>query len=153
MMSDLGPASDAPTAADAVNALSDHFWDGVIELSPINATILGYEKGLDRLDDPGPDGRAAAAGLYRDTLAQCDRIDADGAASALPVEERITLDILRVICDIELEQQAQRIDRFKVVDQMDGPHTMLPQLAAFQPTETPDQFEAFIARLADSSSE
>ena len=148
-MSDLGPAGDARTAADAVNALSDRFWDGVIELSPISATILGYEKGLDRLDDPGPAGRAAAAELYRDTLAECDRIDADGAASALPVEERITLDILRVICDIELEQLAQRIDRLKVVDQMEGPQTMLPQLAAFQPTETPDQFEAFIARLAD----
>ena len=148
-MSDLGAAGDKGSAADAVNALSDRFWDGIIELSPINATILGYENGLDKLDDPGPDGRAAAARLYNGTLAECDRIAADGASSALPVEERITLDILRVICDIELEQQRQRIDRLKVVDQMEGPQTILPQLAAFQPTETPDQFEAFLARLAD----
>jgi uncharacterized protein (DUF885 family) len=148
-MSDLGAAGDTGTAADAVNALSDRFWDGIIELSPINATILGYDKGLDRLDDPGPDGRAAAAKLYNDTLAECDRIAAGGAAAALPVEERITLDIMRVICDIELEQQRQRVDRLKVVDQMEGPQTILPQLAAFQPTETPDQFDAFIARLAD----
>ena len=148
-MSDLGPAGEARTSANAVNALSYRFWDGVIELSPINATILGYDKGMDRLDDPGPDGRTAAARLYHETLAECDRIAAGGAASALPVEERITLDILRVICDIELEQQAQRFDRLKVVDQMDGPQTMLPLLAAFQPTETADQFEAFMARLAD----
>ena len=65
------------------------------------------------------------------------------------MEERITLDILRVICDIEIEQQDQRIDRLKVIDQMDGPQTFLPLLAAFQPTETPEQFEAFMARLAD----
>ena len=56
---------------------------------------------------------------------------------------------MRVICGIELEQIDQRFDRLKVVDQMDGPQTILPMIAAFQPTETPAQFEAFMARLAD----
>jgi uncharacterized protein (DUF885 family) len=137
-------------AAGAVNALSDRFWDGILDLSPVTATVLGYEKCMDRLDDPGPDGRARARTLYRETLAAADAIEVDAAGTAaLPTEERITLDILRVICNVELEQQAQRFDRLKVVDQMDGPQTMLPMLAAFQPTETPDQFEAFMARLAD----
>jgi uncharacterized protein (DUF885 family) len=137
-------------AADAVNALSDRFWEGILDLSPVTATVLGYEKGMDRLDDPGPEGRARARTLYRETLAGADAIEAEAAATAgLPTEERITLDILRVICNVELEQQDQRFDRLKVVDQMDGPQTMLPLLAAFQPTEAPDQFEAFMARLAD----
>ena len=151
--------SEASTLADAVNALADRFWDGLLDLSPITATMLGYERGADRLDDPGPAGRARARALYRDTLAAADAIDADAAAgsdaapagetAALPEEERITLDILRVICRIELEQQEQRIDRLKVVDQMDGPQTYLPMLAAFQRTETPEQFEQFMARLAE----
>jgi uncharacterized protein (DUF885 family) len=141
---------NVPSAADAVNALSERFWNGILDLSPISATMLGYEQGADRLDDPGPAGREKAARLYRQTLAEADAIEAQAAeTSGLPTEERITLDIVRVICDIELEQQGQRFDRLKVVDQMDGPQTILPMLAAFQPTETPEQFEAFIARLAD----
>ena len=142
--------SEASTAAQAVNQLSDRFWDGILELSPISATLLGYEQGMDRLDDPGPDGRAKAHALHTATLSAADAIEAHAAATGgLPTEERITLDTMRVICGIELEQQSQRIDRLKVVDQMDGPQTMLPLLAAFQPTETPEQFETFLARLAD----
>jgi len=77
-------------------------------------------------------------------------IEAQAAETAgLPTEERITLDIVRVVCDIELEQLGQRFDRLKVVDQMDGPQTILPLLAVFQRTEKPEQFEAFMARLAD----
>jgi uncharacterized protein (DUF885 family) len=141
---------DVGNAADAVNALADRFWDGVLDLSPITATVLGYEKGMDRLDDPGPEGRQRAQRLFRKTLAGAAAIEAGPAgASGLATEERITLDILKVICAVELEQQGQRVDRLKVVDQMEGPQTLLPLLAAFQPTETPEQFEAFLARLAD----
>ena len=149
-MAETTPVGDVPSAADAVNALSERFWNGILDLSPINATLLGYEQGTDRLDDPGPGGRERAARLYRATLAEADAIEAQATATAgLPTEERITLDIMRVICDIELEQQGQRFDRLKVVDQMDGPQTILPLLAAFQPTEAAEQFEAFMARLAD----
>ena len=149
-MADPTSVGNVPSAADAVNALSERFWNGILDLSPINATLLGYEQGMDRLDDPGPAGREKAGKLYRATLAEADAVDALTAATpGLPTEERITLDIVRVICNIELEQQGQRFDRLKVVDQMDGPQTILPLLAAFQPTETPEQFEAFMARLAD----
>jgi uncharacterized protein (DUF885 family) len=147
---EVSHAAEGGTAADAVNALSDRFWEGILGLSPINATVLGYEQGADRLDDPGPAGRDRARALFQDTLARAAEIEVDAAAAGgLPTEERITLDIVRVICDIELEQQAQRFDRLKVVDQMDGPQTILPLLATFQSIETPAQFEAFLARLAD----
>jgi uncharacterized protein (DUF885 family) len=139
--------SESFTGAGAVNALADRFWDGILDLSPITATMLGYQQGDDRLDDPSAAGRDRARALYRDTLAAADAIEAD--ATELPEEERITLDIVRVICGIELEQQDQRIDMLTVVDQMDGPQTVLPMLAAFQETETPEQFERFLARLAE----
>ena len=141
---------DVVDAADAVNALADRFWDGLLDLSPVMATVLGYEKGRDRLDDPGPEGRQRAQTLMSETLAEVAAIEAsEAASSSLPAEDRITLDILRVICEIELEQRSQRVDRLKVVDQIEGPQTVLPSLAAFQPTETPEGFEAFMARLAD----
>ena len=152
--------SEASQAADAVNALAERFWNGVLDLSPITATMLGYEQGEDRLDDPGPEGRDRARRLFRETLHATDAIEAQAAAVAgavpgsdggtsLPVEEAITLDILTVVCRTELEQQIQRIDRLKVVDQMDGPQTILPLLATFQRTDTPERFERFLARLAD----
>ena len=149
-MGDVSHAAERGTAAEAVNALADRFWNGILEISPITATVLGYEQGSDRLDDPGPEGRDRARTLLRDTLASAGEIEAQAAATGgLPTEERVTLDILRVVCEIELEQQAQRMDRLKVMDQIEGPQTVLPLLATFQSTETPEQFEAFMARLAD----
>src|SRR5450759_4020890 len=143
------PVDEVSAAGDAINSLSDRFWNGILDLSPITATVLGYEQGIDRLDDPSPAGRARARALYADTLAGAAGAAVACGTSGLAAEERITLDILRVVCKIELEQQGQRFDQLKVVDQMDGPQTMLPLLAAFQSTDTPEQFEAFLARLAD----
>jgi uncharacterized protein (DUF885 family) len=148
--------SEVSTAADAVEALADRFWNGLLELSPITATVLGYERGADRLDDPGPEGREKSRRLYSETLVAADEIEvraaagpgADGAPG-LPVEEAITLDILRVVCRTELEQLDQRIDRLKAVDQMDGPQTLMPLLATFQRMDTPERFEAFLARMDD----
>jgi uncharacterized protein (DUF885 family) len=148
--------TEVRSAADAVNALAERFWNGVLDLSPATATVLGYEQGDDRLDDPGPVGRDKARRLLSETLDAADAIaaDADAAggtagAAAMPAEEAITLDILRVVCRSELEQQEQRIDRLKAVDQMDGPQTVMPLLATFQRTDTPERFERFLARLAD----
>src|SRR5450759_5586135 len=92
------PVDEVRAAGDAINSLSDRFWNGILDLSPITATVLGYEQGIDRLDDPGPAGRARARALYTDTLAAADAIQAGmaGAVAAsgtagLDAEERITL--------------------------------------------------------------
>jgi uncharacterized protein (DUF885 family) len=140
---------EVANASEAINALSDRFWDGILELSPIAATVLGYPQGADRLDDPGPDGRDRARALYQRVLDEADAIGTGiGAGTSVPTEDRVTLDVMRVVCEIELEQQAQRIDRLRVVDQMDGPQTIMPQLAVFQPTGTPAQLDVFLARVA-----
>ena len=147
--------SEVRNAADEVNALAERFWNGVLELSPITATVLGYEQGEDRLDDPGPAGRDRARRLFRGTLDAADAIresQSGGTGSdiaALPTEEAITLDILHVVCETELEQLDQRIDRLKAVDQMDGPQTVMPLLATFQRIDTPERFDRFLARVDD----
>jgi uncharacterized protein (DUF885 family) len=151
--------SEVRTDAGAVDALAERFWSGVLELSPITATLLGYEQGEDRLDDPGPGGRDRSHRLLRETLDAANAIERQTAAAGagtgsdgrpvLAAEEAITLDILRVVCRAELEQQEQRIDQLKAVDQMDGPQTVMPLLATFQRTDTPERFDRFLARLND----
>ena len=73
--------SEVRNAADAVNALAERFWNGLLELSPITATVLGYDDYDDRLDDPGPEGRDKARRLFRETLHATDEIEAQAAAA------------------------------------------------------------------------
>jgi uncharacterized protein (DUF885 family) len=127
----------------ALDQLADGFWERFLELSPISATINGDTRYDDRLPDPGPDGRAK-----RRQFAQ-DMRDASLAIpeAGLSVEDRITRDVLRVIGEIFLVQDDQRMDTLLVVDQMGGPQTMLPQLCQFQTADTPERLELFLARL------
>ena len=126
-----------------VNALSDRFWESVLELNPTTATVYGDERYDDRLDDPGPAGRAKARALAEQTKADAEAIPADG----LPIEDRITRDMLIVIADLAIEEDDQATHRLKVVDQIGGPQTILPQLCQFQPADTPERLDKFVARL------
>ena len=78
------------------------------------------------------------------------RTAADAAAIAtegLPTEDRITRDMLKVIADLQIEEDDQALHQLRVVDQMGGPQQLLPQLTQFQPVDTPERLEAFISRL------
>src|SRR6185503_5517089 len=97
----------------------------------------------DRLPDPSPAGRAERRRLAEDLRAAAAGIRDEG----LSVEDRITRDVMRVIGDIAIVQDEQRIDTLQVVDQMGGPQTMLPQLCQFQAADTPERLEAYLARL------
>ncbi len=74
------------------------------------------------------------------------------AAEAIPpeslsVEDRITRDMLIVIADQGLEEDDQGVHRLRVVDQIGGPQTLLPQLCQFQPADTPERLDKFLTRL------
>jgi uncharacterized protein (DUF885 family) len=127
----------------AVDALAEDFWDRFLELSPITATLNGDHRWDDRLPDPGPAGQAAARELATWVRDSAVAIPDDG----LSVEERISRDMLRVVGEVILEDDEQRIDTLQVVDQMSGPQTLLPQLTQLQPADTPERFEAFVGRL------
>jgi uncharacterized protein (DUF885 family) len=133
--------SDQPQSA--VDELSERFWEAILELNPITATVYGDERYADRLDDPGPEGRARARGLMERTLAEVEAIPVDG----LPTEERITRDMLRVVAELGIEEDDQRIYQLRVVDQMGGPQQTLPQLTSFQMADTPVRLDAFLARI------
>ena len=77
------------------------------------------------------------------TAADAGAIDTAG----LPTEDRITRDMLKVIAELQIEEDDQHLYELKVVDQMSGPQQLLPQLTQFQPADTPERLDAFIARL------
>ena len=132
-----------PTPDTAVNAIADRFWEGMLRESPTTATVYGDERYDDLLDDPGPAGRAAARALRERTLAEVAAIPATG----LPVEERITRDMLEVVCELGIEQADARLDLLASVDQMGGPQTLLPQMVQFQRADTPERVDRLVARL------
>ncbi|MES2209921.1 MAG: DUF885 domain-containing protein [Chloroflexota bacterium] len=127
----------------AVDQLADVFWDRYLELSPLTATMTGDDLYDDRLPDPGPEGRARVRELAEWVRDAARAIPPDG----LSVEERITRDMLAVVGDQIVEEDDLRLDTLQAVDQMSGPQTFLPQLAAIQRTDTPERLEAFEARL------
>jgi uncharacterized protein (DUF885 family) len=135
--------TNAGPVPSVVNELADRFWERILEMSPTTATVYGDERYNDRLPDPGPKGRADARRLAEDTRREADAILTDG----LSVEERITLDMVKVICDLTTRQDDERIDRIKVVDQLEGPQQTLPVITQFQPADTPERLDAFLARL------
>ena len=132
--------TDTPSA---VNDLAHRFWEGILELNPTTATFYGDTRYADRLEDPSPAGRARARELMRRTADEARAIPIEG----LSTEERITRDMLEVIGDLGVEEHDQGLHQLRVVDQMGGPQQLLPQLTAFQPVDTPERLEAFIARL------
>jgi uncharacterized protein (DUF885 family) len=126
-----------------VNRLADRFWEAILELNPTTATMYGDERYGDRLEDPGPEGRAANRALMTRTAADAAAIGTDG----LPTEDRITRDMLKVIAALQIEEDDQAIYQLQVVDQMGGPQQLLPRLTQFQPADNPERLEAFVARL------
>jgi uncharacterized protein (DUF885 family) len=126
-----------------VDALSERFWESILELDPTTATFYGDERYADRLEDPSPAGRAKVRELMARTAAEATAIPVEG----LSTEERITRDMLRVIGELRVEEDDHGLHQLRVVDQMGGPQQLLPQLTQFQPVDTPERLEAFIARL------
>ena len=137
------PSAAQQDATSAIDALAERYWESVLELSPITATFYGDQRFADRFDDPGPAGRARQRALAEDTIAAVDAFD---RAHVLP-DDAITLDMLRAVAEQVIEADQVRLHELQVVDQMSGPQTLLPQLCAFQPANTPEALERFVARL------
>ncbi len=88
-----------PPTADRI---ADGYWDALLALRPTLATYVGDDRFDDRLDDPGPAGRAAVRSLHERTLAELDRLGPGPG-------DDVTGDILRFVCEAELAVDAQRL--------------------------------------------
>ena len=133
----------APLVSSPVDDLADRFWQTFLESQPVLDTVLGDGRWDDRWDDPGPVGRAAELDAMARLLEEADGIDAEGLAN----EERITLDMLRVVARMRQQYHAHRLWQMDAIDQMNGPQTMPGQLARFQRIDTPERLALLIARL------
>jgi uncharacterized protein (DUF885 family) len=130
--------------AAAVNALADRFWEHVLEESPLVATLYGDDRYDDRLPDISAAGRAKARAHREATLAELAAIPTAG----LPTEERITHDMLRVLCELGIRADDLRMDLIASVDQMDGPQALLAQVVQVQRADTPERLEKLLGRYA-----
>lgn len=127
---------------DAVNQLADRFFEGVLERSPIFATILGDTRYDERLPDLGAAGRAADADAFREVLAGAEAID----ESALEPEQVITRDMLTLVARNGLEALDRKLYQL-AIDHISGVAVMPVQVAQYQIAETPEGLERLLTRL------
>ena len=125
----------------AVTQLADRFWEGVLERSPITATIYGDERYDDRLPDLGPNGRAADEAAYRETLESARAIPGDG----LDPESVITRDMLIIVCENQLEALEKKEYQL-AVDHMNGPQTLPAEIAQYQRADTGERLGKLLTR-------
>jgi uncharacterized protein (DUF885 family) len=126
-----------------IDEIADRFWEDTLRLSPALATVYGDERYGDRLDDPGPAGRAAARALMERVRREAAEVPDEGLSD----EERVTRDVLGIVADIAIEGDDLAFHELQAVDQISGPQTLLVQLAQFQPVDTPERLEAWLGRI------
>jgi uncharacterized protein (DUF885 family) len=102
-----------------VDELAERFWEKILELDPVQATILGDDRYDDRLPDLSPEGRAREADLSRQVLAEAKAIGGDN----LETEQVITRDMLMLIASNALEAQQRKLYQL-AVDHIWGVQTM-----------------------------
>ncbi len=129
-----------PTRIDEIAA---RFWEDFLGLAPTTATVYGDNRYDDRLDDPGPAGRAAARGLAERVRREAGEVPPEG----LSVEDRITRDMLGIVADLTIEGDDLAFHELRTLSHIDGAQTLLAQLAVFQAADTPERLDNWLARL------
>ena len=129
------------TAAEALRALADDYWEGFIQRHPTFGTILGDRRFDDRLEDLSPEARAAEIAALESTLDRTRAIeltDLDGPA-------RVTRSMLIETVEGQLGSLRTLVDEWSL-NPIDGPQVFLVDLVDYQPIETPEQGRAYVAR-------
>jgi uncharacterized protein (DUF885 family) len=134
----------AEPAATPVHVFAERAWEQYLQLNPLWATSQGDERWDDRLDDPGPAGRAAMLTLVGAWEAE---IEGFGGLE-LSVEDSITLDLVGIVIDRSREADALCLWQMEAVDQHGGPQGLVGDLARIQRADTPERLQKLLARLA-----
>ena len=134
----------ADPTVSPVHAFADRAWERFLELEPLWATAQGDDRWDDRLDDPGPVGRAAELALLDEW--EVEMASLEGAP--LSVEDAVTIGLVRIVIERIRRAHDLRVWEMEAVDQYGGPQALLGDLARLQPTDTPERFERLLARIA-----
>jgi uncharacterized protein (DUF885 family) len=130
-------------ATTSIDDIAARFWEDLLALHPTLATMYGDERYADRLEDPGPVGRAHMLALAQRAATDAAAVPDDG----LSVEDRITRDMLGIVGNLITEEYENHYYEIGSVDQINGPQTLLAQVSQFQPADTPERLEAWLGRL------
>jgi len=126
-----------------IDEIAVAFWEDLLPLQPATATVYGDDRYDDRLEDPGPAGRAASRALAERVRREIAGVPDDG----LSVEERITKDMVRIVVDLGIEGDDLAFHELRAVDHMEGIQLQISQISQFQRADTPERLETFLARL------
>jgi uncharacterized protein (DUF885 family) len=124
--------------------LADRFWQWFLSRNPVFATLLGDPRYDDRLRDPGPEARADDIAALKGFLRDATAIDTLG----LDQEDAITLNMLEVVCRIQLRQHELNPHHFEALDQLAGPQGLPGDLSRFQRVDTEERVDRLLDRLA-----
>jgi uncharacterized protein (DUF885 family) len=132
-----------PEPVPPIDRIAVAFWEDLLPLQPITATVYGDDRYDDRLEDIGPEGRAAVRALAERVLGEIAEVPDGG----LSVEDRITKDMLRIVAEIAIEGDDLAFHELRAIDHMEGIQLAISQIAQFQAADTPERLEKFVARL------
>jgi uncharacterized protein (DUF885 family) len=130
--------------ATPAHAFADRAWDEFLALDPLWATSQGDDRFDDRLDDPGPAGRAALMELMARWEAGIAAVD----APHIGVEDRVTLGLIGVVIRRFRGAEERSLWQMDAIDQYAGPQGLIGQLARLQRIDTQERVDRLRARLA-----
>lgn len=124
--------------------LAGRYWDALLELDPILATLVGDDRYADRMPDTTDEGIARSEAAHRSALEKAAAIDRSGLDEAA----RTTLDVLDAVANRALEAIRMRSDRLAAVTHLLGPGQVLVQLGSIQRADSPERVDRYVDRLA-----
>lgn len=147
-------ATDAPAGAAAMqqaenesarlNAWFDTQYEELLQLSPLQMTVLGRRDRYDELDDVSPEAEARRLAWLKTSV---ETMESTFDRDAIDDETRLSWDLWKRQYESARDGEAFVADRY-VFDQMNGMHSLLPTfLINFHKVETEQDYSAYIARL------
>jgi uncharacterized protein (DUF885 family) len=126
----------------ALNDLFHEYWEANLEHSPEFASFIGDKRFNDRLSDPSPKSVNAWLEVEQDYFMRLAAIDPTGFTD----QEKMSRELL--LHDLAEDEEGADFKEWEMpINQMDGFHTVYPQLvAALSFTEVKD-YDDWIARL------
>lgn len=127
-----------------VHEFADRAWGAFLEQDPLWATVQGDDRWDDRLDDPSSAGRATFMAMVEGWATEIEVLHTDD----LSVEDTVTLGLMRAVVQRFRGAHELRLWQMEALDQLNGPQTLVGELARFQRIDTPARLEKLLARLA-----
>ncbi len=141
-----GATTTAPAESESarLNAWFDTQYEELLQLSPLQMTMLGRKDRYDELDDVSPEAEARRLAWLKTSV---ETMESTFDRDALDDETRLSWDLWKRQYESARDGEAFVADRY-VFDQMNGMHSLLPTfLINFHKVETEQDYSAYIARL------